>query len=136
MVGNREAHAGLLLTPTNEALPRDARASGFRVYLAERLVVLHYDRLDPAGEQLLATAIQVVRLLARLAATSGGALDEREQIRDGLARIETALGHLKPLRAAVTGIEKETAVVRKHASELENEIRRVIIHLTATLTAA
>jgi hypothetical protein len=136
MVENREAHAGLLLSPTPEALPRDARASGFRVYLAERVVVLYYDRLDPAGEQLLATAVQVVRLLARLAATSGGALDEREHIRDGFSRIETALGHLKPLRAAVTGIEKETGVVRKHASELENEIRRVIIDLTATFKTA
>lgn len=136
MVENREAHAGLLLSPTPEALPRDARAAGFRVYLAERVVVLYYDRLDPGGEQLLATAIQVVRLLARLTATSGGALDERDQIRDGIARIETALGHLKPLRAAVTGIEKETGVVRKHASELESEIRRVIIDLTATFTAA
>ena len=73
-------------TGRDQALPRDARASGFRVYLAERVVVLHYDSLDPAGEQLLATAIQLVRLLARLAATSGGVLDEREQIRDGLAR--------------------------------------------------
>lgn len=75
-------------------------------------------------------------MLARLAATSGGALDEREQIRDGIARIETALGHLKPLRAAVTGIEKETGLVSTHASELENEIRRVIIALTATFKAA
>jgi len=68
-----------------------------------------------------------------LAATSGGSLDEYEQIRDGITRIKTALGHLKPLRAAVTGIEKETGVVRKHASELETEIRRVIIDLTASL---
>lgn len=136
MIDNREAHAGLLLAQTPDALPRDARASGFRVYLADRVVVLYYDRSDPAGEQLLVTAVQVARLLARLAATSGGALDEREQIRDGIARIETALGHLRPLRAAVTGIEKETGAVRKHASELETEIRRVIIDLTATLTAA
>jgi hypothetical protein len=133
MVENREAHAGLLLAPTPEALPRDARVAGFRVYLAERVVVLCYDRMDPAAEQLLVTAVQVVRLLARLAATSGGSLDECEQIRDGITRIETALGHLKPLRAAVTGIEKETGVVRKHASELETEIRRVIIDLTASL---
>jgi hypothetical protein len=136
MVDNREAHAGLLLAETPEALPRDARAAGFRVYLAERVVVLYYDRSDPAGEQLLVTAVQVARLLARLAATSGGSLDEREQIRDGIGRIESALGHLRPLRAAVTGIEKETGVVRKHASELETEIRRVIIDLTAALAAA
>ena len=76
MVENREAHAGLLLAPTPEALPRDARVAGFRVYLAERVVVLCYDRLDPAAEQPLVTAVQVVRLLARLAATSGGSLDE------------------------------------------------------------
>ena len=136
MVDNREAQAGLLLAQTPEALPRDARAAGFRVYPSERVVVLHYDRSEAAGEQLLVTAVQVVRLLARLAATSGGALDEREQIRDGITRIETALNHLRPLRAAATGIEKETGVVRKHAAELETEIRRAIVDLTTTLAAA
>lgn len=136
MVENREAHGGLLLAQAPEALPRDAQAGGFRVYIAERIVVLHYDRSGPAAEQQLVTAVQVVRLLAKLAATSGGSLDEREQIRDGIGRIESALRHLRPLRSAVTGIEKETGVVQKHASELEAEIRRVLIDLTAALTAA
>jgi hypothetical protein len=136
MVDNREAHAGLLLAQTLEAMPRDAQAIGFRVYLAERVVVLCYDRSGPGAEQLLATAVQVTRLLARLAATSGGSLDERAQFRDGIGRIENALGHLRPLRSAVTGIEKETSVVRKHAGELEAEISRVLIDLTTALTAA
>ena len=99
-------------------------------------MVLHYDRGDAGAEQLLATAVQVARLLARLSATSGGTLVEREQIRDGIARIENALSHLRPLRAAVTGIEKEMEVVRKHATELDAEIRRALIDLATTLTAA
>jgi hypothetical protein len=134
MVDNREAHAGLLLAQTPEALPRDAQAAGFRVYLAERVVVLHHDH-SPVTEQLLVTAVQVARLLARLAATSGGSLDEREQVRDGIGRIESALGHLRPLRSAVTGIEKETGLVRKHTGELEAEIRRALIDLATALTA-
>lgn len=136
MVDNREAQSGLLLTQMPAALPRDAKAIGFRVYLAERVVVLHYDRGSAGAEQLLATAVQVARLLARLSATSGGTLAEREQIRDGIARIENALSHLRPLRAAVTGIEKEMEVVRKHATELDAEIRRALIDLATTLTAA
>jgi hypothetical protein len=136
LVDNREAHSGLLLAQMSAALPRDAKAIGFRVYLAERVVVLHYDRGGAGAEQLLATAVQVARLLARLSATSGGTLVEREQIRDGIARIENALSHLRPLRAAVTGIEKEMEVVRKHATELDAEIRRVLIDLATTLTAA
>lgn len=135
MVDNREAHAGLLLAQTPEALPRDAQAAGFRVYLTERVVVLHHDH-SPVTEQLLVTAVQVARLLARMTATSSGSLDEREQIRDGIGRVESALGHLRPLRSAVTGIEKETGVVRKHAGELEAEIRRALIDLATALTAA
>ena len=61
---------------------------------------------------------------------------EREQIRDCMGRIETALGHLRPLRSAVTGIEKETGAVRKHAGELEGEIRRALVDIATALTAA
>jgi hypothetical protein len=136
MVDNREAHAGLLLTQMPEALPRDAQATGFRIYHAQRVVVLHYDRSAPGAQQLLATAVQVTRMLAKLAATSSGSLDEREQIRDCMGRIETALGHLRPLRSAVTGIEKETGAVRKHAGELEAEIRRALVDIATALTAA
>lgn len=136
MVDNREAHSGLLLAQLSGALPRDARVVGFRVYLAERVVVLHYDRSAAGAEQLLATAVQVARLLARLSATSEGTLVEREQIRAGIARIENALSHLRPLRSAVTGIEKEMEVVRKHATELDAEIRRALIELATALTAA
>lgn len=136
MVDNREAHAGLLLAQMPEALPRDAQATGFRIYHAQRVVVLHYDRSAPGAQQLLATAVQVTRLLAKLAATSSGSLDEREQIRDCMGRIETALGHLRPLRSAVTGIEKETGAVRKHAGELEAEIRRALVDIATALTAA
>ncbi len=136
MVDNREAHAGLLLAQLPEALPRDAQATGFRIYHAQRVVVLHYDRSAPGAQQLLATAVQVTRLLAKLAATSSGSLDEREQIRDCMGRIETALGHLRPLRSAVTGIERETGAVRKHAGELEAEIRRALVDIATALTAA
>jgi hypothetical protein len=106
--GQPGPHCGLLLAELSGALPRDAKALGFRIYLAERVVALHYDRGAPGAEQLLATAVQVARLLARLSATCEGTLQEREQIRDGITRIENALTHLRPLRAAVTGIEKET----------------------------
>ena len=136
MVDNREAHAGLLLAQMPEALPRDAQAAGFRIYHAQRVVALHYDRSAPGAQQLLATAVQVTRLLAKLDATSSGSLDEREQIRDCMGRIETALGHLRPLRSAVTGIEKETGTVRKHAGELEAEIRRALVDIATALTAA
>ena len=135
MVVNRDAHAGLLLAEIADALPRDAQAAGFRVYYAERLIVLHYDRTDPAASQQLAVAVQVARLLAKMAATSGGSLAERDQLRDGISRIESALGHLRPLRAAVTGIEKETGAVQKHASALEAEIRRALADVTALIAA-
>jgi hypothetical protein len=39
------------------------------------------------------------------------------------------------LRAAVTGIEKESGAVRKHAAELEPGIRRVVTDLTALMAA-
>ena len=126
----------LLLAQMPEALPRDAQAAGFRIYHAQRVVALHYDRSAPGAQQLLATAVQVTRLLAKLDATSSGSLDEREQIRDCMGRIETALGHLRPLRSAVTGIEKETGTVRKHAGELEAEIRRALVDIATALTAA
>jgi hypothetical protein len=135
VVVNRDAHAGLLLAQTPDALPRDARTTGFRVYLAERIVVLHYDRNGAAADQQLAVAVQVARMLAKLAATSSGTLAERDQIRESMARIESALNHLRPLRAAVTGIEKETGVVHKHASELEAQIRRVLIEVAALIAA-
>ncbi len=135
MVVNREAHSGLLLAQSTDALPRDAQAAGFRVYFSERVVVLHYDRGAPTAEQQLVIAVQVARLLAKLDATSGGSLAERDQIRDGIGRIETALNHLRPLRAAVTGIEKETGVVQKHAAALEAEIRRVLIDVAALMAS-
>ena len=133
MVVNREAHSGLLLAQSPDGLPRDAQAAGFRVYFSERIVVLHYDRGAPSAEQQLVIAVQVARLLAKLDATSGGSLAERDQIRDGIGRIESALNHLRPLRAAVTGIEKETGVVQKHAAALEAEIRRVLIDVAALM---
>lgn len=135
MVTNRDAHAGLLLAKTAEALPRDAQAAGFRVYFGERLVVMHYDRADPAASQQLAVAVQVSRVLARLSATSGGSLAERDEIRSGVSRIESALSHLRPLRAAVTGIEKETGRVQSHASALEADIRRALADMTALIAA-
>jgi hypothetical protein len=135
-VDNREAHSGLILAQSEAALPRDARALGFRVYLTQRVVALRYDRTAPDAEQSLAIALQITRLLARLDATEGGELADREQIKDSISRIEGALTHLRSLRAAVTGIEKESAAVRRYAGELESEIRRVLTDLTTALTAA
>ena len=102
---------------------------------AERLVVLLYDRTADAADQHLAIAVQVARLLAKLAATSGGSLAERDQLRDGIGRIETALSHLRPIRAAVTGVEKEANNINKHASALEAEIRRALADITALMAA-
>ena len=135
MIVNRDAHAGLLLAKTPDALPRDAAGAGFRVYFAERLVVLHYDRGAAGADQQLVIAIQVARLFAKLAATSGGALEERDQIRDSINRIESALSHLKPLRAAVTGIQNDSGKVQQHASALEAEIRRVLADVAALMAA-
>jgi hypothetical protein len=60
---------------------------------------------------------------------------KRDQLRDGVGRIESALNHMRPLRAAVTGIEKETGNVQKHAAALEAEIRRALADETALLAA-
>jgi hypothetical protein len=135
-VTNRDAHAGLLLSEHPATLPRDAEACGFRVYWGERLVVLHHDRSDASASQMLAVAVQVARLLARLAASSTGSLAEREQLKVACGRIESALTHLRPLRAAVTGIERETGAVQKHASVLEAEIRRALCDLAAVIEAS
>lgn len=97
-------------------------------------MVLHYDRGGAAAEQLLVAAVQVARMLARLSATSGDTMVDREQIREGITRIENALSHLRPLRAAVTGMEKEMEAVRRHAAELDAEIRRALIDLATALT--
>jgi len=134
-VTNRDAHAGLLLAENNAALPRDAEATGFRVYYAERLVVLHHDRTETGAAERLGVAVQVARILARLAASSSGSLAERDQLRAAIAKIETGLTHLRPLRAAVTGIEKETTSVHKHAAALEADIRRALTDVTALLAA-
>ena len=134
-VANRDAQAGLLLCELPATLPRDAEAVGFRVSFAERLVVLHHDRSDPGSQQLLAVAVQAAQLLAKLAATSTGSVAEREHLQVGLEQIESALTHLRPLRAAVTGIEKESSTVRKHAAELEVEIRRALVDLAALIAA-
>jgi hypothetical protein len=134
-VSNRDAHAGLLLAEHSAALPRDAEAAGFRVYYSERLVVIQHDRTDPAANERLGVAVQVVRLLARHNASSPGSLAERDQLRTAIAKIETALTHLRPLRAAVTGIEKETGSVNKHAAALEADIRRAVTDMAALLAA-
>jgi hypothetical protein len=128
-MANRDAHAGLLLADRAELLPRDAQAAGFRVYWADRLVALHHDRGQPNSGQMLAIAIQVSRLLAKLAVSASGGLAERENLRSAIGRIETALAHLRPLRASVTGVEKEAAKISQHAGGLEAEIRKALIDL-------
>lgn len=99
-------------------------------------MALHYDRGSTGAEQLLVAAVQVARMLARLSATSGETLVDREQIRAAITRIENALTHLRPLRAVVTGMEKEMEIVRTQAAELDAEIRRALIELATALTAA
>lgn len=135
-VANRDAHAGLLLSEHAGTLPRDAEACGFRVYWGERLVVLHHDRADPSAGQMLAVAVQVARTFAKMGASSTESIAERQQLRVACGRIESALTHLRPLRAAVTGIEKETGAVQKHASVLEAEIRRALADLAALAETA
>lgn len=135
-VANRDAHAGLLLADRPELLPRDAQAAGFRAYWADRLVVLHHDRKEAGSAQMLATAVQVSRLLAKLAVNAHGTLAERESLQTAIRRIETALAHLRPLRASVTGVEKEAAKISQHAGSLEAEIRKALIELTTLAETA
>jgi hypothetical protein len=46
------------------------------------------------------------------------------------------LAHLRPLRASVTGVEKDAARISQHAGGLEAEIRKAVIDLTTLLVAA
>jgi hypothetical protein len=135
-VANRDAHAGLLLAERTELLPRDAEATGFRAYWSDRVVVLCHERDQPGAAQMLAIAIQVSRVMAKLAVSARGTLAERESLRSAIGRIETALAHLRPLRASVTGVEKEAAKIAQHAGGLEAEIRRALIELTTLSDAA
>jgi hypothetical protein len=93
VVANRDAQAGLLLADRPGLLPRDAQAAGFRIYWADRLVVLHHDRKEAGSAHLLAIAVQVSRLVAKLAVNAQGTLAERESLRSAIGRIETALAH-------------------------------------------
>lgn len=128
-VTNRDAHAGLLLADRPELLPRDARATGFRIYWPERLVVLCHERSQPNAGQMLATAVQISRILAKVAVSAPGMLADRETVRLAIGRIETALGHLRPLRASIGGVEKETGRISEYTAQLEHEIRKALTDL-------
>lgn len=83
-----------------------------------------------------AAAVQVARMLARLSATAGEALVDREQIRTAITRIENAAHPSEAAPRRGHEHEEEMEVVRKHAAELDAEIRRALIDLATALTAA
>lgn len=132
---NRHAEAALLLTEHAGALPKDAQALGFRVYPDDAVVVLHYVREREDAGVLLATAVQVVRLLAQLTAGATATRIEQDIIRLVIQRIEACLGKLKPLRACVTGVEAEAGRIRGHLQELEREARCAVGELAGLASA-
>jgi hypothetical protein len=131
---NRHADAALLLTEHASALPKDAQPLGFRVYPEDSLVVLHYERESSSAGVLLATAVQVARLLAQLAAGASATRIEQDVVRCVVQRLEACLGRLKPLRGSVTGIETEAGRIRGYAQDIEREARSAVGEL-AGLTA-
>jgi hypothetical protein len=120
---NRSADSALLLAERPEALPKDAEALGFRAYWDQRAVVLHHDPDRPESGLLLATALQVSRMFAQLAAAASAGEINQDVIRQSISRIEKGLSHLKPLRASASGIEKEIGNIRRHAQDIETELR-------------
>jgi hypothetical protein len=128
---NRSAEATLLLAERACALPKDAEELGFRLYRDERAVVLHHDPARPDSGILLATALQVARMFAHLAAAASAEEIDQDLLRQSLGRIERGLARLKPLRASATGIETEVGRIRGYAQDLEVELRGVLGDLSA-----
>jgi ABC-type transporter Mla subunit MlaD len=95
--------------------------------------VLFHDRNQLNAGQMLATALQIARLLAKLAVSAPGVLAERENLRRAIARLATALGLLRPLRGSITGVVKEAAKISQHADELERELRSALSELNQIL---
>ena len=128
---NRSAEATLLLAERAGALPKDAEELGFRLYWDERAVVLHHDPARPDGGILLATALQVARMFAHLAAAASAEEIDQDRLRQSLGRIERGLARLKPLRASATGIETEVSRIRGYAQDIEAELRGALGDLSA-----
>jgi hypothetical protein len=118
------------LVEQRSALPKDAEELGFRAYADERVVVLHHDPANPERGVFLATALQVSRLLAQLAASTNSSELPREVLLASLARLEHSLGRLKPLRASATGIETEVGRIRGYAQDIERDLRGTLGELS------
>jgi hypothetical protein len=130
---NRSAEAALLLAERACALPKDAEELGFRLYWEERAVVLHHDPTRPDSGILLATALQVARMFAQLAAAASAEEIDQDLLRQSLGRIERSLGRLKPLRASATGIETEVGRIRGYAQDIEGELRGALGELSGLI---
>jgi hypothetical protein len=133
---NRSAQATLLLASRACALPKDAEGLGFRAYWDERAVVLHHDPERPESGTLLATALQVARMFAQLAAAASADEINQDILRQSLSRIEKGLGRLKPLRSSATGIETEVSRIRGYAQDIEQELRGALGELSGLAAAA
>jgi len=127
---NRSAEATLLLAERACALPKDAEELGFRPYWEERAVVLHHNPDRPDSGILLATALQVVRMFAHLAAAASAEEIDQDLVRSSVSRIERGLARLKPLRASATGIETEVGRIRGYTQEIEVELRGALGELS------
>ena len=132
---NRSAEAALLLAERACVLPKDAEELGFRTYWEERAVVLHHDPERPDSGILLATALQVARMFALLAAAASAGEINQDVLRQGLIRVEKALGRLKPLRSSATGIETEVGRIRGYAQDIEQDLRGALGELSGLAAA-
>ena len=132
---NRSTEATLLLAERACALPKDAEELGFRLYWNERSVVLHHDQARPDSGILLATALQVARMFAHLAAAASAEEIDQDLLRHSLGRVERGLARLKPLRASATGIETEVSRIRGYAQDMEGELRGALGELAALVAA-
>jgi hypothetical protein len=132
---NRSAEATLLLAERPCSLPKDAEELGFRLYWQERAVVLHHDPTRPDSGVLLATALQVARMFAHLAAAASAEEIDQDLLRQSCGRIERGLARLKPLRTSATGIETEIGRIRGYAQDIEVELRGALAELSGLAAA-
>ena len=128
---NRSAQATLLLASQACALPKDAEELGFRAYWDERAVVLHHDPDRPDSGTLLATALQVARMFAQLAAAASEGEINQEIVRGIINLVEKSVGRLKPLRSSATGIETEVTRIRGYAQDIERDLRGALGELAS-----
>ena len=80
-----------------------------KVYFHEALVVLHHDRTEASAAAWLGFVLRAVALLARVHHAGASSRLDRSGVRVAVQRIESAITHMRPLRACVTGAEKELA---------------------------